>query len=235
MHKEPCKRKHRFKAKCTHRALLRLFSGYGRSVTVFKGRLFMCPSAEMAGRKGHNMKIRIRYENQMTTIDVPEEDFTLMIQLDYEKRLAESDDPMSVKKRSPQEIIDDYFNKPDYNNWHRHWRHTDGKPVPRIQGTNQPLDDNADEREEEHHFTMDEFPDTAAMEKRKQEEEDCELRAWIRGRLKPDYAEMVIAIHIDGMSVNDYAIRIKDNPNNVSHRLKRAEKKLKEIWTKRPI
>lgn len=181
------------------------------------------------------MKIQIRYDNHLTTIDVPEEDFTLMIQLDYEQRLADSKDPASVKPRSPQEIMDERFNRPDYNNWHRHWRHTDGKPVPKIRGTRLPLVDDADEREEEHHFTMDEFPDTAAIEKQKRNEKDLEIRSWIQRKLKPDYAEMLIAIHVDGMSVNDYAARIRDNPNNVSHRLKRAEKNLREIWRKRPI
>ncbi len=53
--------------------------------------------------------------------------------------------------------------------------------------------------------------------------------------MKADYAEMLIAIHLDGCSVNDYAARIGNSANNVSHRLKRAEKKLKEILEKRPI
>ena len=44
-----------------------------------------------------------------------------------------------------------------------------------------------------------------------------------------------IAIHLDGYSINDYAARIGDDPNNISHRLKRAEKKLREILKKRPI
>ena len=60
------------------------------------------------------MKIKIRFENQNMTIDVPEEDFTVMIQLDYEKQLAEANDPASVKRRTPQEIMDERFNKPDY-------------------------------------------------------------------------------------------------------------------------
>ena len=181
------------------------------------------------------MKIRVRYENQMISLDVPAEDFTLMIQLDYEKRVTESKDPASVKKRSPQEIMDECFNRPDYNNWHKHWRHTDNKPIPKILGTNQQLADDADEREEVHSFTMDEFADTSAIEKQNQKEKDDELRAWIRKKLKPDYAEMLIAICMDGMSVNDYAVKIGDNPNNVSHRVQRAKKKLKEIWGKRPV
>ena len=75
------------------------------------------------------MKIRVRYEDQVTTIDVPDEDFTVMVQLDYQERLAGADDPSSVTPRSPQEIMDERFNRPDYNNWRKHWRHTDADPV----------------------------------------------------------------------------------------------------------
>ena len=53
------------------------------------------------------MKIRVRYEDQVTTIDVPDEDFTVMVQLDYQERLAGADDPSSVTPRSPQEIMDE--------------------------------------------------------------------------------------------------------------------------------
>lgn len=182
------------------------------------------------------MNIRIRYENQVTTIDIPEEDFTLMIQLDYEKQLAEADDPSTVSRRSPQEIMDERFNKPDYNNWHKHNRHWDDNAVPSsIYGTKQYISAEPEEDGERHHFTMDEFPDLAALEKQRTEEEDQELRAWIRKKLKPDYAEMLISIHMDGMSVTAYADEIGETRTAVSHRLQRAEKKLKEILPKRPV
>lgn len=59
------------------------------------------------------MKIRVRYDNQLTDIDVPEEDFTLMIQTDYDQRRAVADDPSTIRPRSPQEIIEERFNRPD--------------------------------------------------------------------------------------------------------------------------
>ena len=77
------------------------------------------------------MKIRVRYDNQITCIDVPEEDFTLMIQADYDERRAAEVDPSSIRPRTPQEIFEERFNRPDYNNWHRHWRHTDDNAIPR--------------------------------------------------------------------------------------------------------
>ncbi len=146
------------------------------------------------------MKIRIQYENQSTTIDVPEEDFTVMIQLDYEKQLAEAGDPASAQRRSPQEIMNERFNKPDYNNWHTHNRHWDADAIPSsIFGGKQHLAAEPEDDGGRHHFDMDEFPDLKAMEKQHNSVRDQELRAWIRKMLKADYAEMLIAIDMDGM------------------------------------
>ena len=182
------------------------------------------------------MKIKIRYENHLATLDVPEEDFTVMIQADYDKRRAAAADPSAVYPRTAQEIVDECFNKPDYNNWHRHWRHIDDDARPqrldRKKGYMGARDYAGDEM---HRYTVDDFPDISLpclLEKRDSYEEQCEM---LRKALKPDYAEMIIAIHLDGLSLIDYAARIGDKPNNVSHRLQRAERKLKELLEKRPF
>ena len=89
--------------------------------------------------------------------------------------------------------------------------------------------DDAGNHGERSHFDVDAFPDTAdqyAAERRDSYQEQCEM---LRRVLKPDYAEMIIAVHLDGLSLIEYAAMIGDKPNNVSHRLQRAEKKLKEI------
>ena len=182
------------------------------------------------------MKIKIRYENHLTTIDVPEEDFTVMVQTDFDERRAVSDDPDAVQPRSRQEIVEEQFNKPDYNGWHRHWRHTDEDARPaRLDHKADSLPADIEAEPEPHHFTLDEFPDMTLpveMELCDSYRDQCAL---LRRKLKPDYAEMLIAIHLDGYSINDYVARIGDDPNNVSHRLKRAEKKLRDILKKRPI
>ncbi len=104
------------------------FSGYGRSVTVFKGRLFMCPSAEMAGRKGHKMKIRMYYESKLEkdviVLDVPDDECEVMIENDYRQRLekARPEDRDSVRRRDAQTIIDEECNKPTYNSHHTETR-----------------------------------------------------------------------------------------------------------------
>ncbi len=185
------------------------------------------------------MKIRIRFDNQITSFDVPEEDFSLMIQADYDERCAAADDPSSISPRTPQEIIEEFFNRPDYNSWHRHWRHTDDDAIPRrLDHKVGFIGDHPDGTRlhgERTHFDIDAFPDTAgqlAADQRDSYQEQC---AMLRRMLKPDYAEMIIAIHLDGLSLIEYAAMIGDKPNNVSHRLQRAEKKLKEILKKRPF
>ena len=55
---------------------------------------------------------------------------------------------------------------------------------------------------------------------------------YLRSILKPDAAEMVIAIVLDGLTVSEYAERISDEPNNVSHRYRRAINKLKKVFSK---
>lgn len=181
------------------------------------------------------MKIKIRYDDQITTVDVPKEEFTLMIELDYEQRLEEAKDPSSVQHRTPQEIMDE-INKADYNNWHKHNRRWDREAVPSsVYGGKKHISSDVDGSGEKYLFDMDEFPDLASIARQQEVERDKELRAWIRKKLKPDYAEMLIAIHLDGLTHMEYADRIGDKANNISHRLQRAEKKFEEIFRKRPF
>lgn len=224
--------------RCTHRALLRLFCALLACVCESQASPICAPPSRCPRRKGAHMKIQIRYDNQMTTIDVPEEDFSLLIQADYDERRAASDDP-SIKPRSPQEIVEECFNRPEYNSWHRHWRHMDDNATPRRLDHkvgflgNHP--DDAGDHGGQSHFDIDAFPDVYeqyAADQRDNYQEQC---AMLRHSLKPDYAEMIIAIHLDGLSINEYAARIGEKPNTISHRLRRAEKKLMDILEKRPI
>ena len=63
------------------------------------------------------MKIKIRYENEYQTLEVDNMELEKWLNIsileesqeDYEKRI--------------QEEIEKRFNRPDYNNWHKHDRH----------------------------------------------------------------------------------------------------------------
>lgn len=64
------------------------------------------------------MKIYVYYEdkNKKTYLDVPEDECSIMIQTDYEKRLLEAEDGEVVLPRTVQEIMDEEVNKPTFNN-----------------------------------------------------------------------------------------------------------------------
>ena len=85
MHTES-KRNDRFMTDALHRVLLRL-SCVSQSVKSITDRLFMCPSAEMPGRKGHNMKIRMYYESKLDkdtiVLEVPDDECAVLVENDY--------------------------------------------------------------------------------------------------------------------------------------------------------
>ena len=174
------------------------------------------------------MKIKVCYENsyQHLELDAAAAD-QLWISLSLGSHTDLTDEE---KQKQLQSAFDEQFNKPDYNNWHQLDRHRGKSKATSEDGvdewdTSEPL--------------MSEVIDDRVFRKDEimceQRWEDEEVRARIRAALKPDYAEMIIAIHLDGMSCIEYAASIGQKPNTVNHRLQRAEKKLREIFEKRPF
>ena len=72
------------------------------------------------------MQIKIRYDNHFQTVEVTEQECANMIRADYEERLAAAADPSTVQPRTMQEIMDERFNKPEYNCYHAYSRRTSG-------------------------------------------------------------------------------------------------------------
>ena len=174
------------------------------------------------------MKIRVIYENrfQYLELDAAAAD-QLWVSLSLGSSAGLSDEE---KRKQLQSAFDEQFNRPDYNNWHQLDRHRGKSKATSEDGvdewdTSEPL---MSEVIDDRVFRKDEIM-------REQKWEDEEVRARIRAALKPDYAEMIIAIHLDGMSCIEYAASIGQKPNTVNHRLQRAEKKLREIFEKRPF
>ena len=168
------------------------------------------------------MKIRILYDNKPTYLEVPDEDFTLMIDADYEDRLSSAEDKETVTRRSAQEIIDERFNKPEYNNWHKFDRHR-GMPKKPFR-----KDDEAED-EADHMDYFSDNSDEVAREKKEEYEHICEI---IRKALKEKQAELLIAIVLDGVSVTEYAEREGVSVSAISHRLDTAKKNFKKIYPK---
>lgn len=178
------------------------------------------------------MKIRIMYDNKPTYLEVPDEDCTVMIDMDYEERLSSSEDMETVARRSPQEIMDERFNRPEYNNWRKFDRHsattTPPKKLNGKRGYIKATDDNESANIKEN--TIDLYPDNSdeeAREKKAEYEYVCKI---IHKTLKEKQAELLIAIFLDGVSVTEYAKREGVSKSAISHRLNTAKKNLKKVF-----
>ena len=178
------------------------------------------------GRKGRNtMKIKMRYENAYQTIEVETQELEEWLNISISADESEGDYEKRVQK-----AIEVEFNRPDYNNWHQHDRHlgnSKAQPNDETDGldTVEPL---MDEVINPQIF----YKDTIERENQWEYEAICMK---VREVLKPDIADMVIAIALDGQTVAEYAASIGDKPNNVSHRYRRAINTLKKVFQKRPF
>ena len=175
------------------------------------------------GRKGRNtMKIKMRYENAYQTIEVETTELEEWLNISISEDESEED----YEKRI-QEEIEVQFNRPDYNSWHKFDRHRGNSKAQ--------LNDEADGLDVSEPL-MDEVIDfrifcKESIERENQWEYESVCKK-IREVLKPDIADMVIAIVLDGQTVGEYAASIKDSANNVSHRYRRALNTLKKVFSK---
>lgn len=187
------------------------------------------------------MKIQILYEENIrnghkeyTTIDIPDGDYSVMLDIDYEQRLAEAkpEKRAEVKRCETVQEMFDLMNKGEYNDWRREHRYIDPNPKAKkmegrkgyIQGD--PEDDSFDIMD----YLLTASDDHTDLER----EEVC---SWIRSVLikKPQWAEAFIAVRIDGMSIRKYAATVGESENSITQKLSRAAKKLKEFYGNRKI
>ena len=178
------------------------------------------------------MKVVIRYETERVTFNLSDEEARQMgccVNIDLESI------PENERQSKLQEACDEQFNRPDYNNWHKFWRHQgDSKAQPDDEGeeieSSEPLmSEVADDRI----FRKDE------IERDRKESYDA-ICQWIRKILKPDVAEAFIATKIDGVTIRDYVTEtakpgdnIEKLENNLSKKLTRAAEKLAVAYPER--
>lgn len=187
------------------------------------------------------MKIKVLYEDNIkngyknhTTIEIPDGDYSVMLDIDYEQRLAEAkpDKKDEVKRFETVQEMFDLMNSKEYNHRRRFYNHWGlSKAMPNEEGvevdTSEPLmkevsDDRVFRRDEIIRDCQNEYNDV------------CQ---WIREVLgkKEDWADMFIAVRIDGIPIREYANSIGADENNITQKLKRATKKLKEEYKNRQI
>lgn len=166
------------------------------------------------------MKIKIQYENKITYLEVPDQDCTVMIDADYQDRLLTAEDKDAIVRRPMQEIMDERFNRPDYNNWHTFDRHR-GEPKKKLR---------KDDENEDITDTMDTLGENTDEDDRNRRLEYNDICDRLRSSLKPKQAELLIAIYLDEVPVTEYA-RLKGvTVSAISHQLETAKKNFKKIF-----
>lgn len=178
------------------------------------------------------MKLEVRYDNTVQTIDLDAaatEALWVSLSLDGEG-LSQSEREMMI-----QDEWNEQYNKPDYNNWHKFWRHHGDSKA-------QPGKDEAEDEVDTSEPMMKEVMDDRVFRqdeiKREESEGYEDICQWVRKVLikKPHWAEAFISVRLDEMSVNDYAASIGvADASVVSKWLARAEKKLRENYQNRQI
>ena len=180
------------------------------------------------------MKLNIRYENMFQTLEL---DAAETEQLWVSLSLDEEEQSLSQEGRESriQEAFDKAFNKPEYNVWHRETRYIDATPKrKRMDGRRGYI------QAEPGDLTfkiMDYLALTSDAEMHAEKFTYEAICDDVREALskKPDWADAFIAVRMDGESIREYAARTGESENNITQKLKRAEKKLRDYFKKRQI
>lgn len=175
--------------------------------------------------KENKMKVVIRYETERVTFNLSDEETKQLggcVNIDLESV------PEDERQSKLQEACDKQFNRPDYNNWHKFWRH---------QGDSKAQSDDEGEEPESSEPLMSEVADNRIfrrdeIERNRKDSYDA-VRQWICKILKPEVAEAFIATKIDRVTIRDYVTKrakpgedITKLENNLSKKLTRAAEKL---------
>lgn len=190
------------------------------------------------------MKIKVLYEENIknghknyTTIEIPEGDYSVMLDIDYEQRLAEAkpEKKDEVKRCETVQEMFDLLNSKEYNGWRRETRRID--PNPKMKKSNGKRGYVQGEPDDESFNIMDYLCTTSDDETRNRDYECEAICDWIRKTLakKPEWAEAFIAVRINGIPIREYANSKGADENNITQKLKRATKKLKEEYQNRQI
>lgn len=166
------------------------------------------------------MKISIIYDNRRQILEVEIDELIGWLNIDVEPNLSDE-----VLQKIVQEKIDKEFNRPEYNNWHKFDRHH-GMPKKAYR-----RDDEAEDETD----IMDSFGDYTQETERNNRYEYDALCQLIHNSLKPNYADVLIAICLNSKTPEEYAIENGEKRDAVYKRLQRAKKKFLKILEKCPI
>lgn len=164
--------------------------------------------------------VKIESENLFTKprnkdFNVSDEECRTMVKHDLEIRRASSDRPETVQPRTPQEIMDE-FNRELENSHRRVVRHYGELKVPY----------HKDDEDEPNPW--DNIPDNSDERNRQNREDNEELCQTLHKLLKSEYAEIIIAVVLNDIPLEEFAGMHGLTYDNAAKRLQRAKKKLFE-------
>lgn len=160
------------------------------------------------------MKLKIRYEEKYEVLEVSSEEMWVTLSLEDGENLTQEEKEIMI-----QDAFEEKFNKPEYNSWHKFDRHRGN-----LKQQFRKDDENADESD-----GLDTVGDYSQEEERSRQYEYEALCQRIRSLLKPEFAEVLIAMCLDEMTPEEYAASTGEKRDTVYKRLQRAKKKYKEF------
>ena len=161
------------------------------------------------------MKLKIRYENKYQTLEVNSDEMWVSLSLESDENLTQEE-----KETMIQEAFEERFNKPEYNNWHKFNRHR-GNLKKQFRKDDEDIDAGDG---------LDTVGDYSQDEERLRKDDYEDLCQQIREALKPEYADVIIAVCLDDMTPEEYALRNGLKRDAVYKRLQRGKKKIREIF-----
>ena len=139
------------------------------------------------------MKIKMRYDNTYQTLEVDAEKMWVSLSLEAGSNISQEE-----KEQLIQDKVEEIYNKPEYNSWHKLDRHR-GEP----KRTFRKDDEDADNSD-----GLDLIPDYSDEERRERKENYEEVCQKLRSLLKPEYADVIISVVLDGNTPEEYAAYI---------------------------
>lgn len=166
------------------------------------------------------MKLKIRYEQKYGILEVNSEEMWVSLLLEGGEDLTQEE-----KETLIQDAFEDKFNKSEYNNWHKFDRHRGNLKKQFRKDDEVAVDGDG----------MDTVADNSQEEKLNRQYEYEELCQKLRDVLKPEFAEVIIAVCLEDKTPEEYAAEIGEKRDTVYKLLQRAKKKYQEILQKCPI
>lgn len=161
------------------------------------------------------MKIKMRYDNTYQTLEVDADEMWVSLSLESGASFTQEE-----KEQLIQNEVEERYNKPEYNNWHKMGRHR-GDPKRPFRKD----DDEADNSD-----GLDLVPDYSDEERRERKEDYDAVCQKLRTLLKSEYAEVIIAVVLDDKTPEEYAAETGLHKDAIYKRLQRAKKKCAKIW-----